>query len=71
MFSERLFLDFLSAPSSQDSQKCLLQIKDLSAEDEAQQSPSASTENIPDEKPVTEKTNNVELDQVQPLSVEV
>ncbi|XP_038890374.1 uncharacterized protein LOC120079962 isoform X2 [Benincasa hispida] len=46
-----------------DSQKCLLQIGDLSAKEAAQQSPSASTENIPDENPVTEKTNNVQLDQ--------
>ncbi|KAL4029367.1 hypothetical protein IC575_012602 [Cucumis melo] len=58
-----LFLDFLSAPSSQDSQNCLLQIGDLSAKGPAQQSPSTSTENIPDKKPATEKINNVQLDQ--------
>lgn len=67
-FGSNLASSFYLNPELSDSQKCLLQIKDLSAEDEAQQSPSASTENIPDEKPVTEKTNNVELDQVQPLS---
>ena len=71
MFSERLFLDFMSAPSSQDSQKCLLQIGDLSAKEAAHQSPSASNQNIPDEIPVTEKTNKIRLDRIQPLSVEV
>lgn len=71
VFSERLFLDFLSAPSSQDSQNCLLQIGDLSAKGPAQQSPSTSTENIPDKKPATEKINNVQLDQVRPLSVRI
>ena len=71
MFSERLFLDFLTAPSSQDSQKCLLQIGDLSAKGPTQQSTSTSTENISDGKPITERTNNVQLDQVRPLSVRI
>lgn len=71
MFFERFFLDFLSAPSSQDSQKCLLQVGDLSAKEAAHQSSSASTEDIPDDKPVTEKTNDTRLDQVERLSVEV
>ncbi|KAG7030484.1 hypothetical protein SDJN02_08831 [Cucurbita argyrosperma subsp. argyrosperma] len=65
-----LFLDFMSAPSSQDLQKCLLQIGDLSAKEAAHQSPSASNQNIPDEIPVTEKTNKIRLDRIQPLSVE-
>lgn len=71
MFSERFFLDFLSAPSSQDSQKCLLQIGDLSGKEAAHQAPSASPENIPDERPVAENTNDIHLDQNQQLSVEV
>ncbi|XP_023547279.1 uncharacterized protein LOC111806148 isoform X2 [Cucurbita pepo subsp. pepo] len=53
-----------------DSQKCLLQIGDLSAKEAAHQSPSASNQNIPDEIPVTEKTNKIRLDRIQPLSVE-
>ncbi|KAG7021327.1 hypothetical protein SDJN02_18016, partial [Cucurbita argyrosperma subsp. argyrosperma] len=70
VFFERFFLDFLSAPSSQDSQKCLLQVGDLSAKEAVHQSSSASTEDIPDDKPVTEKTNDTQLDQVERLSVE-
>ncbi|XP_022999457.1 uncharacterized protein LOC111493817 isoform X1 [Cucurbita maxima] len=53
-----------------DSQKCLIQIGDLSAKEAAHQSPSASNQNIPDEIPVTEKTNKIRLDRIQPLSVE-
>ncbi|XP_011648611.1 uncharacterized protein LOC101205190 isoform X2 [Cucumis sativus] len=54
---------FYRNPELSDSQKCLLQIGDLSAKGPTQQSTSTSTENISDGKPITERTNNVQLDQ--------
>ncbi|XP_022965716.1 uncharacterized protein LOC111465530 isoform X2 [Cucurbita maxima] len=54
---------FYLNPELSDSQKCLLQVGDLSAKEAAHQSSSASTEDIPDEKLVTEKTNDTRLDQ--------
>ncbi|XP_023537202.1 uncharacterized protein LOC111798350 isoform X2 [Cucurbita pepo subsp. pepo] len=54
---------FYLNPELSDSQKCLLQVGDLSAKEAAHQSSSASTEDIPDDKPVTEKTNDTRLDQ--------
>ncbi|XP_022937773.1 uncharacterized protein LOC111444070 isoform X3 [Cucurbita moschata] len=61
---------FYLNPELSDSQKCLLQVGDLSAKEAAHQSSSASTEDVPDDKPVTEKTNDTQLDQVERLSVE-
>ncbi|XP_022154767.1 protein piccolo isoform X2 [Momordica charantia] len=59
---------FYLNPEFSDSQKCLLQIGDLSGKEAAHQAPSASPENIPDERPVAENTNDIHLDQNQQLS---